>query len=349
MDAIPKNRNSLLDFLKGIAVILMIQVHITELFASKEIFNGKAGQISLFLGGAPVAPLFLVIFGFLIASSNKTSKELLRRGVKIFLVGMLLNCCLNLNLILSVTRGIYNIDLLPYIFGVDILQLAGITLIIIALLRNLLFKNIASPIILIIIVLFVCQNLSQSLIENQTLKYIYSFFIGCSTWSYFPLFPWLAYPLAGILFYQLKQKVSFAFLNSIKVKIGIGLAFIIFLSFTYKFAIATSSTLSLYYHHNFIFFGWVIPFLGFYSFSLNEIHKLNKEFMIGKYIRWLGKNVTIIYIIQWLLIGNIATEIYRTVNSPMKLGLYFSIILAVVSVLTFLIFKIKDRLINNQK
>lgn len=349
MNTIPKNRNSSLDFLKGTAVILMIQVHIIELFSSKEIFDSTAGQISLFLGGAPVAPLFMVIFGFLIASSNKNNKELFLRGIKIFLVGMLLNCCLNFNLILSVTKGVYTIDLLPYIFGVDILQLAGITLIVIALLRKVLFKNIVSPIILIIIILFLTQIFSQSIIEQQTLKYICSFFIGCSAWSYFPLFPWLAYPLAGILFYQLKQKVSFKFLDSIKVKIGIGLAFIIFLSITYKFAIAVSSTLSLYYHHNYIFVGWVIVFLSFYSFLLNEVNKLNKEFVIGKYIRWLGKNVTIIYIIQWLLIGNIATEIYRTVSSPMNLGLYFSLIVAVASVLIFLIFKIKDRLINNQK
>jgi len=27
---------------------------------------------------------------------------------------------------------------------------------------------------------------------------------------------------------------------------------------------------------------------------------------------WLGKNITVFYIIQWLIIGNIATAIYQT-------------------------------------
>ena len=84
-------RNHSLDLLKGIAVLLMIQVHVMELFASVAVSNSTAGKLSLFLGGAPVAPLFMIIFGYLIVKSNKSVRQLLARGVKIFVLGMALN------------------------------------------------------------------------------------------------------------------------------------------------------------------------------------------------------------------------------------------------------------------
>ncbi len=44
-------RKPLPDVLKGIAVILMIQVHIMELLMLPAVYNSSFGYISLFLGG----------------------------------------------------------------------------------------------------------------------------------------------------------------------------------------------------------------------------------------------------------------------------------------------------------
>ena len=84
-------RNHSLDLLKGIAVLLMIQVHVMELFASDAVSTSTVGKLSLFFGGAPVAPLFMIIFGYFIAKSNKSVRQLLARGVQIFVLGMALN------------------------------------------------------------------------------------------------------------------------------------------------------------------------------------------------------------------------------------------------------------------
>ena len=65
------NRTQTADLLKGIAVILMIQVHIIELFANHTIFNSDYGKLLLFLGGPLVAPIFSILFGYFIASSKK--------------------------------------------------------------------------------------------------------------------------------------------------------------------------------------------------------------------------------------------------------------------------------------
>jgi len=44
-----KSRNRTADLLKGVAVILMVQVHIVELFAQQSIFDSFAGSIFFFL------------------------------------------------------------------------------------------------------------------------------------------------------------------------------------------------------------------------------------------------------------------------------------------------------------
>jgi uncharacterized membrane protein YhdT len=34
--------------------------------------------------------------------------------------------------------------------------------------------------------------------------------------------------------------------------------------------------------------------------------------LVVRAVKWIGKEVTILYVIQWLIIGNIATSIFRT-------------------------------------
>ena len=63
------------DALKGIAILLMIQVHILELFAVPKIVESHLGKLVLFLGGPSVAPLFMVIFGYFLLSNQHSFKQ----------------------------------------------------------------------------------------------------------------------------------------------------------------------------------------------------------------------------------------------------------------------------------
>src|SRR6185312_3347442 len=200
------NRTQIADLLKGIAVLLMIQVHIIELFATQQISDSYVGKFLLFLGGPFVAPVFAIFIGYFLANSKKNTKQLIGRGVGIFFLGIILNLVLNFNLILSVSKGEFAIDLLPYVFGVDILPFAGLAIILLAIFKNLFKKNMYVVFVVAILVAFFGQYFLRFVPENIFLKYISSFFYGSNRWSYFPLFPWLAYPLIGIGFYNLKQK-----------------------------------------------------------------------------------------------------------------------------------------------
>ncbi len=148
------NRTQIVDLLKGIAVLLMIQVHIIELFATEAIFTSNIGKTLLFLGGPPVAPVFTAVMGYFLASSAKGTMQLIVRGVKTMALGMLLNIVLNLNLIISVQKGILQLDILPFIFGIDILQFAGLAIIFIAIFRKIFQKSFIAIAVMIFISAF---------------------------------------------------------------------------------------------------------------------------------------------------------------------------------------------------
>lgn len=331
------------DILKGIAVLLMIQVHIVELFATDDIYNSTSGKVLLFLGGPPVAPIFMITFGYFVCSSPKTTMQLVLRGVGIFTLGMLLNLALNFNLILSVYRQKLQVNIWPYVFGVDILQFAGLSLIIMALLNRMLQKRIWLTLSVIFLSVYIGKLLLYYLPENNTLLFLSAYFYGSSHWSYFPLFPWLAYPMTGIGLYQLQQSNYVSFLNFVKTKIILGSVLLLLLALTIKYGISVSSNLTLYYHHGTLFFLWVIVFCLLYSLLTHEANQWIKETVVIKYIMWLGKNVTLLYIIQWILIGNIATEIYKTISDPIYLVCWFIVILTATSSLSFLILKLKQQ------
>ncbi|MGZ3863280.1 MAG: heparan-alpha-glucosaminide N-acetyltransferase domain-containing protein [Bacteroidia bacterium] len=335
-----KERSHTADLMKGIAVLLMIQVHILELFADNSILKSNAGKILMFLGGPPVAPVFAFILGFYIAASQKTTLQLIIRAGKVLGLGLILNIALNLNLIISVNKGIYNIDLLPYIFGFDILPFAGFSIFIMALLREILKKNILIPIVLIIAVSLLGHYLLNFIPERPLFKYVTSVFYGSCSWSYFPLFPWLAYPLSGFVLYRIKESETLPS-DRQQGKLAMMILFIAILAFTFKNAVLVSSDLDKYYHHGLIFFLWVMIFLSVYGLLASETAKRFGENTFLKYLKWLGKNVTVIYIIQWIITGNIATEIYKTVTSPVQLAGWYFGILSFSSILTYLFLKLK--------
>ena len=329
------------DLLKGIAVLLMIQVHLIELFASSAISTSAVGDLFMFLGGVPAAPIFIVIMGYFLAFTKQSALQLFSRGVKLFIVGMLLNVALNLNLFISVSQGILKIDIMPFLFGVDIFQFAGISMVIIAALKKRLEKSFIVTIGLAILSAFLGHYLLNYIPQETSLIYLTSFFYGSSHWAYFPVFPWAAYAFLGIAFYQIQQQVDLNKFKSLWIKGVMALLFIGFLFFTIAYAIELSANLLQYYHHGIQFFAWIVAFLLFYCFFVQEANRLWGNSVVFKYLQWLGKNVTVIYIIQWIVIGNIATSIYKTITSPVALALIFVGVLLICSLATFLYLKIK--------
>lgn len=310
-------RDGTADLLKGLAVLFMIQVHIMEQFAVMDTYNSLIGKISMFLGGPPCAPVFLAVMGYFLASSAKPLSYFLKRGALLFIGGILLNTFRSANLLLQIIRGDVDLDPWFFIMGADILTLAGLSLILTGILRAIFKDKTLLYFLAAMAVAAISPFLDQVAQTGAVSKYAIAFLWGTLEWSYFPLFPWFAYVLAGYAFRLfLKQTpkingldVQNQFIYFIPVWIGI----IITLPY------ASSITHNLegpggYYHHGIIFFVWALMFMVSYLALVKLVEILYGDHRIVATIKWIGQRVTSLYVVQWLIIGNIATWLYRSQN-----------------------------------
>jgi hypothetical protein len=299
------------DILKGVAVILMIQVHVMELFMLPEIYESIFGKISLFLGGIPAAPVFMSIMGYFAASSSKGMPGQVLRGVKLIILGLLLNIGLNLHLLISIWAGDLQVDPFAYIFGADILFLAGLSLIFISIVQYFLGSNLWLFIFLTFLIPLSSDLFTPWTDLNGLSEYLMAFLFSQASWSYFPFFPWAAWVLAGYSFAIYEKKYG------LSARIEKYTAWFVFmlmipLALTLPWAANIITDLSLYYHHGLLFFLWGLGFLIFWMGLFRLIHIMIRTNYLMKYFGWLGRNVTLAYVIQWLIIGNIATAVYKT-------------------------------------
>lgn len=324
-----KRRNKTADLLKGIAVLLMIQVHIMELFAKQEIFDSTFGKVSLFLGGPPAAPVFMAVMGYFIFNSGKSLNQNLIRALKLFSGGILLNIGLNLNLLISIYNGRFDLDPWHYVFGADILPLAGLSIAGLSIVKKFFRSNLLPYLLLLVIFAFISTRLPDITDNPDSFAaYIQAFLWGKYEWSYFPFFPWFIYPLAGYTFALVSTLYEDNF-RSVNVRPVIVISTLL-LIFTFEYASDITHNLQIYYHHDEIFAGWILVFLGIWTILSHLTLKVIDDNVLAKYIQWLGRNVTAAYVIQWLIIGNIATEIYKTQNI-LNIILWFGAITAAVS------------------
>jgi len=305
-----------------------------ELFARQDIFEDTVGKISLFFGGPPAAPVFMAVMGYFVYLSRRSCTENFQRGLKLIIGGLILNVGLNLHLLIAIYSGEFDINPWHYVFGADILPLAGLSIIALASLKKIFNKNIIPYIVIIPLILFLSQWLPD--ISNDTesaLTYLQAFFYGRIEWSYFPFFPWFIYPLVGFIFSIILKEHPHLLKNNLKIVVVFVSSIVIL--FTIEFASNFSHELQSYYHHNEIFALWVLAFLATWIFYLNYLLQKTGNNISWKYLCWLGKNVTSAYIFQWLVIGNIATSVYKT--QSLKNSIFWFIgIMIVVSLFVYL-------------
>ncbi len=304
-------RYPLPDLLKGLAVFLIVPVHILELFIDYAGRESLFGKTLLFLGGPIAVPVFMIVMGYFLAKNKKSFSVNFIRGIKVFVVGLLLNMGLNYHLLLKIKFADWQFNPLEYIFGVDILYFAGLSIMLIAFLKTLKKGQAWVAIILVFLVIALTGFMNEKLMVTER-NYGLPFIGGTYSWSYFPLFPWLAYPLAGFAFFHFETEIV-AFFKVKKLVSGIVLTGILatILYFS-KSGFETTINLPAYYHHTFWFslwaFGIVILWAVFWRFILMKFPKT----FAWDFFMWLGKNITLFYVIQWLIIGNISTAIYQT-------------------------------------
>lgn len=306
------DRKPLPDLAKGIAILAMIQVHLMEVFARPELFQSLTGKISLFTGGPFAAPVFLFIMGYFLAASKRTTLSLARRGIGLVVIGFLLNAGLNIHLLIRIIAGEIDADPWRYILGADILINAGLSILLVSLLARTVGKKPLVYLSLGIALAFLPMIIPFRGTGTIQVRYLASFFIGISTWSYFPLVPWMGYSLAGYAWRLMENGQWIGNISRKPQRLYIaGVVLLLILAFS-SFAWDQITRLEYYYHHDLRLYLWNLGFLITWFILLDETYTLWRRSRFNAYLQWTGRNVTAVYVVQWLVIGNVGTAVYRS-------------------------------------
>ncbi len=136
-------RQAELDIGKGIAVLLMICVHVQEVLSHSAVQHSLFGNIVEFVTCFPAAPLFMFVMGVgIVYSRRQDSGYAIGRGASLLAMAYLLNAARGyIPWTLGIKLGFLVQDAVPYgdvaqsLLEVDILHFAGLCFILIGVLR----------------------------------------------------------------------------------------------------------------------------------------------------------------------------------------------------------------------
>lgn len=297
------------DVAKGVAVLLMIMIHVLDFYALPEVRFGPFGATLKFAVGWPAASMFVFVMGLFVSYSGSCSlRQDLLRAAGLFALGYLLNLARStLPMWLSLEIGLISYtDVAPHtplseLLIVDVFQFAGLALLICALLRYYL-PHPGYWLVAALAVAFVSPIIWDASSGNNLLDEVLKLFVGNQhQGAMFPLFPWLAYPLLGMAMgHWLRQKGN----------INTGLQRCMCLGWGLMAAAALLITTDPDYHVAdnlrsgpglIVFFtGLIMVFLWVCHALVKHLPPQNRALAL---LRFWGERVTAMYLVQWLLIG----------------------------------------------
>lgn len=300
------------DFSRGLAVFLMMIVHILWMYGDTATQSESWFGITVHIIGKGTAA-FLVAMGISIVVSKPQSfiNSAKRAGILLLLAYWMnfLKFIVPIEIFGTMPEEFvqaYGLSSpltfpqLRYIFLTgDILQMAAISLFIISLI-NLITNNKYAYLAFALIITFSAKFTSGYQPGINGLDYIAKLFFSNDYQVYFPIFPWMSFILFGMFLGKLiqehKEDKNYMF-SRLPIISGISLAVGISLcawDFEYHF--------SNFFH---LGPGGTFYLLGINSALLWVVHKIVKSGYINRFIQFLyycSKRVTSMYIIQWTLI-----------------------------------------------
>ena len=234
------SRNKSIDIIRGIAIVIMFYAHLLPHFTGFELSIFERITSSL------AAPIFLFLVGYNFSISTSFA-SLLKRILIIFIFASLID--------------IFIWNVYPF-YSFDVLYTIGISLIFLFIIKKwdkklrfiILVFLVLSVILIDILKLYRVSIDEPFLGEKYSITAVfYNLFIG----GWFPIFPWLFFPLAGNLF----KNIS---LNNTAVKIVSLVLFIslfsLFCVLNYDFNLRPFAV-EIFYPANIIYFPIAIAFI----------------------------------------------------------------------------------------
>ncbi|WP_077419297.1 heparan-alpha-glucosaminide N-acetyltransferase domain-containing protein [Chryseobacterium sp. JV274] len=302
-----------LDLIKGISVIGMIIIHTLLVYANvKSQYETAIGSFIVFLGRG--TSIFLICMGItFMTSSHQSLKSALKRGILLVFAGLFMNF---MKFMIPVIFNFAPDNFMQkygwhapieqqYVYLVqlgDILQLAGMSLLFVGFIR----EYVKNKYIILAIGLFVAlisREVSGINLDYPVINYVLDLLFNTDypAYVYFPVFPWMAFIIIGMFFGKWFQELNYNIKLVFRNMLYVGLLFIaigaplVFLYGDYNY--------NGFYHMGpggvIYFAGWTLLFL----WLINTITANVKENGFMRILKYCSKNLTSMYMIQWILIS----------------------------------------------
>jgi len=294
-----KNRLFTLDVSRGFTVLFIPFIHSWMMFGNDQAAHSSTASFLSFIAEWPGAPLFMLHMGIAFSYKHYLSvKELFNRVLFLLMSAYMLNI---LKFVLPAS-----IDLLPQQFISDV-EATGITSLLFigdilhfaALVLPLLFITKKLPqygvyaLILLFIACFAAPfiwNTSPGYPGISPTQHLAALIGGKPPQAYFPFFPWVVYPIAGLsIGYFLQNHGSIFFLPLFFTGLALMIPALFIPSPAEETFYRTTPWKTLQH------LGFVCAWLSAW-YVLSRIFKYSRFFA---FLNFLGKNITLIYLIQW--------------------------------------------------
>lgn len=326
------------DHVRGLAVIFMIISHVALMFGSGEAAATPIGRfMNDFCGTAPAAPVFMLLMGvFMIFPGEKSAGRLFCRGLKLFGLGLLLNVVrmvipffllsifapeeferMYTMLQVSRTEVYWRI-----FYNVDILGFAGVACMIIAVLSLILKKSwqwvlagavtiTAAP------YLWGCGEKFGAFFYLLQPLWGRQFAEGVPTDTAFPVFPWLIFPILGLIIGRfLKDGRKEAQLTALLVRISLltGAAGVLLV---WKYGMGQFGDYYRMYPGGTLL---VVTFAALWTALFTWLSRFGRLRATFDHLGFWSRHITLIYFVQWFIFGfSILLLYFRRVDNPMVL------------------------------
>ncbi|UAY54192.1 heparan-alpha-glucosaminide N-acetyltransferase domain-containing protein [Arachidicoccus terrestris] len=302
-----KQRNVTLDVSKGLILITLPVIHSVLFFCSTSVHHSGGGKM-LALIAEQAAPVFMMTMGIAIThGKQKTARQILRRSLKLLLLGYSLNVlkfvipalCLGLPESLFIENGIRKDfhGLFRLIIIGDILQLAAISYLICGFLYRVQRYALWAAGIALLTILFspITWNIQPA---GVIFVHPVALLNGVPPDSFFPVFPWMAYPISGLAVGYIMK--SFTERKAYLLLSISGLIFCILglIGSHYEPTEWLTNFYRLGPSGTCLHVGSALLFIT----SCHLITKAPRSSKIIQFLNMLSRQVTFVYMIQWILV-----------------------------------------------
>lgn len=325
------------DIVKAVAIVTMVLIHLFEVMPFARAMYEAGGTAMLvileFCGGPLSAPLFMTAMGIGLAyARQQTPGALARRGLALIGQGYVLNVLragLPYLIAYDVTRDAALLpELVQTLIVLDILQFAGLAFLFFALMRRV--GAGTGAMVLCTAGLLGIASVARPFVEGSlVLTGVVGAFLYQSLETAFPLFSWLAYPVAGYCFGQVLRRAQDKGRLYARLLGGSAAFFVAYSAVVTLLGghVADFFLTEVYYGQNALVVLWVLPICGM-AYGALYFASLGLGRWRGLFA-FMGSKVNDIYIAQWIIIGWLAILVLPLVS--VGYAGYFALVAAVLA------------------